>query len=88
MSKLFACAIRDDAVQAFNRPFFVPSLGLAVRSFEDEARRNSPDNPMLNHAKDFSLYHLGFFDDVLGSFESLDIPLRLCDAVSVTFTEP
>lgn len=86
MSKLYACSIRDDAVQAFNRPFFVPSLGLAVRSFEDEARRDSPDNPMRHHAKDFSLYNLGTFDDVTGQFESLDIPVRLCDATSV-FTQ-
>lgn len=74
MAKLIACAIRDNAIEAFNRPFFVPALGLAIRSFQDEVQREAPDNPMFGHSRDFSLYELGTFDESSGRFESLDIP--------------
>ena len=83
MAILQACAVLDVAVGAYNRPFFVPSLGLAVRSFEDECTRAAPDNAMFNHPKDFSLFHVGSFDEESGRFTNLDNPHRLVDAVSV-----
>lgn len=83
MATLLAVAVRDEALDAFNRPFFVNSLGFAIRSFEDEVNRDAPDNAMRNHPKDFSLFHVGFYHEDTGRLESLDIPLRLCDAVGV-----
>ncbi|WNK13793.1 MAG: nonstructural protein [Microvirus sp.] len=61
--QLVICAVFDSAAQAYNRPFFAPSVGLAVRSFRDEVNRNAPENPMYNHSDDFSLHQLGVFDD-------------------------
>ena len=86
MAVLFAVCVRDEALNAFNRPFFVNSLGFAVRSFEDEVNRPADDNPMRKHAKDFSLFHVGSFDEDSGRFESLDVPIRLCNAESVVST--
>lgn len=83
MTTLIAVAVRDEALQAFNRPFFVNSLGLAIRSFEDECNRDSPDNPMKNHPNDFSLWHIGSYDEESGRLFSLDVPIRLCDASGV-----
>lgn len=83
MAVLFACSVRDEALQAFNRPIFVNALGLAIRSFEDECRRESPDNAMRNHPKDFSLWHIGSYDEGIGRLTALDVPVRLCDAASV-----
>lgn len=83
MAVLQCCAVMDVAVGAYNRPFFVPSLGLAVRSFEDECCRKAVDNPMFNHPQDFALFHLGQFDEESGRFTNLDNPHRLVDAVSV-----
>ena len=83
MATLLACAVRDEALQAFTRPFFVNSLGLAIRSFEDECNRKSDDNAMANHPKDFSLWHVGSYDEETGRLSALDVPVRLCDAASV-----
>jgi hypothetical protein len=57
------CAVRDQAVDAFARPYFVPTTGLAIRSFTDEVNRESDDNQLYKHPKDFTLYELGDYDD-------------------------
>lgn len=80
MAVLQIVAVRDVAVATFSRPFFVQSLGLACRSFEDEVRRGAEDNPMFKHPQDFALFHLGSFDEDSGRFNNLDNPLRLMEA--------
>ena len=69
--KLQVFSIKDNAAQTFGRPFFVPAIGLAVRSFSDEVNRSADDNQFYKHPEDFDLYHLGVFDDESASFESI-----------------
>lgn len=69
MAKWIVVSVRDSAVDAFNRPAFVPAVGAAVRSFQDEVNRDSPDNMLHAHPEDFELYELGEFDDSIGSFQ-------------------
>lgn len=59
-------SVKDRAADAFGRPFFVPSVGLAIRSFTDEVNREDKDNQMFNHSDDFDLFELGNFDDNTG----------------------
>nr|WAE43557.1 MAG: nonstructural protein [Microviridae sp.] len=68
--RLHIVSVFDKAAAAYNRPWFVPALGLAVRSFTDEVNRDAADNPMFAHPSDYELYDLGFFDDMSGIFES------------------
>lgn len=63
------CAVKDRAADAFGRPLFVPSVGLAIRSFSDEVNRSDPENQMFNHSDDFDLYEIGSFDDNTGIIE-------------------
>lgn len=79
--RLEIVAIFDQALGAFTRPAFVPSLGVAVRGFQDEVNR--ADGEMMRHPNDYSLHHLGVYDDTTGQFELLDVPLRLATAKSV-----
>ena len=46
--KLIICSVRDSAADAFGRPYFVPSQGVALRAFTDEVNRENDDNPLLN----------------------------------------
>jgi len=71
-------AVRDLALGAFLPPFFVPSVGIAVRQFGDEVGKS--DSPMHGHPSDFELFHLGNFDDG-GQFEIFPQPVRLARAV-------
>lgn len=67
MAKMHIVAVWDRAADAFMNPFVVPSLGLAIRSFQDEINR--PEGDMFKHPDDFDLYHLGLFDQDTGTFE-------------------
>lgn len=79
MTILQCVAIRDVKV-AFNRPFFAPSLGAALRAFTDEVNRQEPNNEMNRHPNDFSLYHLGHYNDEDGTLHPLPHPTQLAEA--------
>lgn len=68
MTVHIAVAVRDSAVLAFNRPFFVPTVAVAVRSFTDEVNRAAEDNQMFRHPDDYELWVVGAFDDESGQF--------------------
>lgn len=77
MTNLVIVAIRDAAVDAFNRPFFLASTGQALRAFGDEVNRAADDNEMYKHPEHFELFELGSFDDKTGLVESLKVPRSL-----------
>jgi hypothetical protein len=56
---------------------FVPSVGVAIRSFSDEVNRKDPENQLHNHPDDFDLYELGEFDDNTGLFALHEQPKLL-----------
>lgn len=75
--KIEIVAMYDSAAQMFGRPFFVQSTGIAIRSFSDEIKREANDNDLYKHPEDFTLYHLGSFDDSMGQFELPSSPIQL-----------
>lgn len=83
MARLVITAVMDAAVGSYNRPFFVPTTGFANRSFADEVNRVAADNPMNAHPSDYSLWYLGEFDDVEGTFHPTVPPVLLSKAVDV-----
>lgn len=58
-------AVRDRAIDAYGQPFFVPAVGLALRSFSDEVNRSG--SPMNSHPDDYDLYEVGEWDDSTGT---------------------
>lgn len=62
------CSVRDSKAAAYGRPFFAPSVGVAIRSFTDEVNRDAEGNDMNRHFEDFTLFQLGQFDDGTGEF--------------------
>jgi hypothetical protein len=82
----FICTVKDRAADAFGRPMFVPSTGVAIRSFSDEINRNHADNQLYNHPDDFDLYELGQFDDNTGLFSLHDQPKLLSLGKQVKLT--
>jgi len=75
--KQIICTVKDRAADAYGRPMFVPSAGVAIRSFSDEINRNNADNQLYNHPDDFDLYELGEFDDNTGLFTLHEQPKLL-----------
>lgn len=66
--KQIVVSVFDTAVNAFGRPFFVPTTAVALRSFTDEVNRKEPANQMYQHPADYHLYQLGHFDEEAGEF--------------------
>jgi len=67
-------SIKDSAAEAFGRPMYLQSIGVAIRSFTDEVNREDKDNQLFNHPDDFDLYELGVFDDATGMYQIRDNP--------------
>jgi hypothetical protein len=72
--KLTICSVKDRAADAYGRPMFVPTTGVAIRSFTDEVNRNDPENQLFNHPDDYDLFSFGTFDDNTGYFELTSQP--------------
>jgi len=67
-------SVKDSAAEAFGRPMYVQSVGVAIRAFTDEVNREDKENQMYQHPDDFDLYELGVFDDATGIHEIRDNP--------------
>ena len=65
-------SVKDRMADAYGRPIFVPSIGVAIRSFQDELNRAADDNTMYKHPDDHDLYHIGTFDDDTGKLTSIE----------------
>lgn len=81
--KLVIASVRDVKSEAYGRPFFVNSVGVAIRSFDDEVNRAAEDNIMYHHPADFALFQIGTFDDSDGSIEPM-IPKLLLQGMQTT----
>lgn len=77
MAILFMVAVRDRAANTFARPFCVPAIAVAVRTFTDEVNRNEPENPLWKHPEDYDLYQVGAFDEDDGQISG-DKPKMIC----------
>jgi hypothetical protein len=73
------CAIRDSAMDAFQRPFCVPAVGMAVRSFGDACL--SKEGGMNGHLGDYALFEVGTFDEESGKCENLSSPRQLARGI-------
>lgn len=77
-------AVYDSKADAYLQPFFMPSKGQAMRSFQDLS--NEPKTQFNKHPEDFTLFHIGEFDDMDATIKTLDakIPLALASELKDT----
>lgn len=80
--RLLAFCVFDCKAEAYLRPFFAETNGLAIRSFRDAA--NDPSSEMCKHAADYTLFRVGDFDVLSAKLEACT-PLSLGNAL--TFKE-
>jgi hypothetical protein len=85
--KMVIVSIKDTAADAFGRPAFVATEGVALRQFQDEVNRSADDNQLYKHPQDFHLYYLGMFDDITGKFELMETPKLITRANDVIMKE-
>lgn len=62
--KMRMFTIYDKATQAFHLPFFMLTVSEAKRTFADMA--NDENSKIHHHHTDFTLFHIGDYDDATG----------------------
>lgn len=83
--KYAVCAVKDRAIDAFNRPIYVPTIGVAIRSFTDEVNRK--DSELANHPEDYDLYELGSWDDQTAIYTPNEVPRVISRAQDIAITD-
>lgn len=63
-------AVFDVKSEAYLQPFFFKTHGLAIRAITDCV--NDENHQFCKYASDYTLFHVGIFDDSNGSFESVN----------------
>lgn len=74
-------SIYDSKAEAYLQPFFVKSVGEALRMFEDAV--NDEKHQFHKHLEDFTLFELGVFDDDNAELVSLSTPKPLSKAIEL-----
>ncbi len=69
---LICFAVHDNKAESFIQPFFFPTLGMALRSFEQAA--NDPTTQFFAFLDDYTIFEIRNFDADTGIFNALDTP--------------
>lgn len=62
--------IYDKGINAYAQPFFCRARGEALRNFIEACA--DPKSPLHNYPIDYSLCHIGSWDDATGIFSNLE----------------
>lgn len=75
--KILVFSVYDSKAQAYGTPFFMQSVGTAVRMFSDLV--NEPKTTVAAHPEDYTLFQIGEFDDGPGVLSAIEkhVPLGL-----------
>ncbi len=76
--KLIAFTLYDEKAECFAHPFFVSAIGLATRMLATWVK--TPDTMISKHPEDFTLYHVGYWNDSEAKFENLKTPKFIAKA--------
>lgn len=77
-------AVFDSKAKAFLTPFFLINVAVAKRMFSEAANENS--HAYWRHPEDYSLHHLGTFDDTTGGVDCFPTPQNL--GLAATYRRP
>lgn len=74
-------SVFDSKARAYARPFFVAHNDVGIRAFKAQA--NNPETEMYAGPEDFSLWHLGTFNDVNAHMELRQQPESIAFAANL-----
>lgn len=70
----------DSKAHAYCKPFYVSHVDLGIRAFM--AAANTPGQELHEHPEDFTLFHIGSFNDENARFLLLVEPLQVAYAAN------
>jgi len=71
--------VYDSKAEAYLQPFYMATKGQAVRAFTDMA--NDPNHSFYKHPEDYTLFHLGQYEDARASFHLQKTPAPIGKAI-------
>lgn len=84
--KVQAFCVFDAAADLYMEPFFLRSRGEALRSFKDAV--NKEGHPFAQHAADYTLFHIGEFDQEKGVMVPAEVATALGNALEYVVDGP
>lgn len=72
----------DSKAESFLQPFYSQAIGSALRSFE--AAANEVGHDFQKYGADYTLFHLGSFDQATA--EEINLPAKVNLGLAITFT--
>lgn len=76
-----AYSVYDSKAEAYMQPIFYKTEGEALRAFSNAC--NLPEHPFHANAEDFTLFHIGDFDDSTGLMAPFTTPKPLRKAIEM-----
>ena len=73
--KLQIISVFDSKANQYMTPFYQATIGQARRIFSDII--NNPEHQFSKNPEDYSLFHLGEYDDTTGKFDMIATPTSL-----------
>lgn len=73
--------IYDSKAEAYLQPFFMKSVGEAMRAFEDAV--NDDKHQFAKHIEDYTLFEVGVFDDANAEIVTLSTPKPLAKGIEL-----
>lgn len=74
-------SVYDQKTNIYNTPFYNSTHGEAERNFKDAV--NEPNSRLGAHPEDYTLAHIGEYDDNTGKLTSLKAPDHMLPATQV-----
>lgn len=81
MQKIQIFSVYDKKAVAYNLPVFYHQKGQAIRAFQDAV--TDPQSPFNKHPEDFSIFHVGEWNDTTGVITPLPNPVPLEEALNL-----
>ncbi len=78
--KLEIFSVFDSKAEAYIQPFFSQTIGTALRDFE--AAVNTETHQFSKYAADYTLFHLGDFEQATAKWTLKDAPVNLGNALT------
>lgn len=80
--------VYDSKAEAYMQPFFMQSVGAALRAFSDTV--NDPSHAFSKHPEDYILFELGTYDDATASIQqnaprSLGVAIEFVNKTALGF---
>jgi len=84
--KLVVFSIYDSKSHIYEKPFYMNHRMEALRAFESTV--NDPNTSINKWPEDFTLFELGTYENITGTFELLPTPLSLGVAIQYLKAQP